>query len=40
MGKLIMRPRKATKQREREEKEAHEQKQDNVESHNNPRRLK
>jgi hypothetical protein len=40
MGKLKMRPRKATKQREREEKEAHEQKQENVESHNEPRRLK
>jgi hypothetical protein len=40
IGTLQMRPKKATKQREREEKQDHEQKQENVENHNDPRRLK
>jgi hypothetical protein len=35
-----MEPGKTPKQREREEKEAHEQKQENVASHHDPRRLK
>ncbi|WP_410969229.1 hypothetical protein, partial [Salmonella sp. SAL04284] len=40
MGRLKMEPGKTPKQRESEEKEEHEQKQENVESHNDPRRLK
>jgi hypothetical protein len=40
MGMLQMRPKKATKQREREEEADHEQKLENVENHNDPRRLK
>jgi hypothetical protein len=40
MGRLKMKPGKTPKQLEREEKEEHEQKQENVESHNDPYRLK
>jgi hypothetical protein len=40
MGTLQMRPSKATKQREKKEKQDHEQKLGNVENHNDPRRLK
>jgi hypothetical protein len=40
MRKLKTEPVQAPKQREREEKEAHEQNQENVESHTIPRRLK
>jgi hypothetical protein len=35
-----MRPNKATKQRQSKEEEEYEQKQENVESHNDPRYLK
>jgi hypothetical protein len=40
MGTLQMRPRKATHQHEKEKKQDHEQKQEIVENHNDPRRLK
>jgi hypothetical protein len=40
MGRLEMGPRKATKQHEKGEKKGHEQKEENVETHNDPRRLK
>jgi len=40
MGRLKMEPAKTPQQREKEEKEAYEQKEENRESHNDPRRLK
>jgi len=40
MGRLKMEPEKTPKQSEREEKEEYEQKQENVECHNDPRHLK